>query len=307
MGNKKFLWKLYYVVAVLSIVPLIVLGLYASSLFRDSLISADSDVLVQRSLLIKERLENSQTDSLNLKNIASKFDSLSGTRITIILPNGKVTADSREDAGSMDNHADRPEVIEALGGKTGLSQRYSFTLKEDFLYAAVPVYNKDGRIYFVLRTGYPLTRVNAEARNANASLFFSVVFFGLLIIVGGYFDLKKLLEPIYELRDAAVNFSGGKYSAKVYPAREPELGVIAESLNSMAKQLDEKLDIIGEQNNLQEVVLKSMKEGVLAVDYEERILMLNETASSILGISDKNLTGKTLQEVIRVSEIQKFF
>ena len=307
MGNKKFLWKLYYVVAVLSIVPLIVLGLYASSLFRDSLISADSDVLVQRSLLIKERLENSQIDSLNLKNIASKFDSLSGTRITIILPNGKVTADSREDAGSMDNHADRPEVIEALGGKTGLSQRYSFTLKEDFLYAAVPVYNKDGRIYFVLRTGYPLTRVNAEARSANASLFFSVVFFGLLIIVGGYFALKKLLEPIYELRDAAVNFSGGKYSAKVYPAKEPELGVIAESLNSMAKQLDEKLDIIGEQNNLQEVVLKSMKEGVLAVDYEERILMLNETASSILGISDKNLTGKTLQEVIRVSEIQKFF
>lgn len=307
MGNRKFLWKLYYAVAMLSIVPLIVLGLYASSLFRDSLISADSDVLVRRSLLIKERLESSQTDSLDLNIMAAKLDSLSGSRITIILPNGKVASDSREDAGSMDNHADRPEVIEALGGKAGISQRYSFTLKEDFLYAAVPVYNKDGRISFILRTGYPLTRVNAEARSANASLFFSVVFFGLLILVGGYFALKRLLQPIYELRDAAVNFSGGNYSSKVYPAKEQELGMIADSLNSMAKQLDEKLDIIGEQNNLQEVVLKSMKEGVLAVDYEERVLMLNETASSILGISDKNLTGKTLQEVIRVSEIQKFF
>ncbi|MBL8017417.1 MAG: PAS domain-containing protein [Ignavibacteria bacterium] len=307
MGNRKFLWKLYYAVAMLSIIPLIVLGLYASSLFRDSLISADSDVLVRRSLLIKERLESSQTDSLDLNIMAAKLDSLSGSRITIILPNGKVASDSREDAGSMDNHADRPEVIEALGGKAGISQRYSFTLKEDFLYAAVPVYNKDGRISFILRTGYPLTRVNAEARSANASLFFSVVFFGLLILVGGYFALKRLLQPIYELRDAAVNFSGGNYSSKVYPAKEQELGMIADSLNSMAKQLDEKLDIIGEQNNLQEVVLKSMKEGVLAVDYEERVLMLNETASSILGISDKNLTGKTLQEVIRVSEIQKFF
>ena len=307
MGNRKFLWKLYYVVAILSIVPLIILGLYASSLFRDSLISTDSDVLVQRSLLIKERLESSHPDTLDIKNSVSKFDSLSGSRVTLILPNGKVAADSREDAGTMDNHADRPEVIEAIAGRTGISQRYSFTLKEDFLYAAVPVYDKEGKLTYVLRTGYPLTRVNAEARSANASLFFSVVFFGLLILIGGYFAIKKLLEPIYQLRDAAVNFSVGKYSAKVYPAKEQELGMIAESLNSMAKQLDEKLDIIGEQNNLQEVVLKSMKEGVLAVDYEERVLLLNETASSILGISDKNLTGKTLQEVIRVSEIQKFF
>ena len=75
----------------------------------------------------------------------------------------------------------------------------------------------------------------------------------------------------------------------------------------MAKQLDEKLDIIGEQSNLQQAVLASMKEGVLAVDYDERILLLNKTAEDILGITDKTAQGKTLQEVIRISEIQKFF
>jgi len=307
LGNKKFLWKLYYVFAILSIVPLVILAIYASSLFRDSLITADSDLLVHRSRLVKERLESSSIDSLNIKEFVSRFDTLSNMRLTLILPNGKVAADSREDASVMDNHADRPEVMEAINGKTGLSQRYSFTLKENYIYSALPVYDREGKLIYVLRTGSPLALINTEARTANASLLFSVVFFGLLILVGGYFAIKKLLEPVYELRDAAVNFSGGNYSLKVYPAKDQELGIIAESLNSMAKQLDEKLDIIGEQNNLQEVVLKSMKEGVLAVDYEERILLLNETASSILSIKDTNLTGKTLQEVIRVSEIQKFF
>ena len=105
MGNKKFLWKLYYVFAILSIVPLVILAIYASSLFRDSLITADSDLLVYRSRLIKERLESSNIDSLNIKEFVSRFDSLSNMRLTLILPNGKVAADSREDAAAMDNHA----------------------------------------------------------------------------------------------------------------------------------------------------------------------------------------------------------
>jgi two-component system phosphate regulon sensor histidine kinase PhoR len=75
----------------------------------------------------------------------------------------------------------------------------------------------------------------------------------------------------------------------------------------MAKQLDEKLDIIGEQSSLQQAVLASMKEGVLALDYDEKILLLNKTAGEILGINDETAHGKTLQEVVRISEIQKFF
>jgi two-component system phosphate regulon sensor histidine kinase PhoR len=307
LGSRKFLWKIYYVFTLLSVLPLIILGIYASSLFRDSLITADTEVLIQRSALIKEKLETTGIDSIEPGGFTKRFDNLSGARVTLILPSGKVWADSREEAADMDNHADRPEVMDALAGKIGMSQRFSFTLKEDFLYAAVPVYDKEGKVVLVLRTGYPLNGVNAEARNANIAVMLSVLFLSLIILVTGYFVLKTVLLPINELRIAAENFSKGNFAAKVYPPKDHELKSIAESLNWMAKQLDEKLDIIGEQNNLQQVVLKSMKEGVLAVDYEERILLLNETASEILNISDQNSLGKTLQEVVRISEIQKFF
>lgn len=307
MFRKKFLWKSYYIFAVLAIVPMIILAWYASSLFNETLITTDLEILHQRTSLIKEKLETSDIDTINLQQFSVRYDNLSGARVTIIQPNGKVSADSREEPSQMDNHADRPEVIEALEGKTGISQRYSFTFKADFIYAALPVYNKEGKIVYILRTGYPLTGVQKEAANANTALLLTVIFFTVIILVLGYFAIRNLTRPITEISSAAEKISKGDFSQKLYPAGDEELKVLAESLNSMAKQLDEKLDIIGEQDNLQQVVLKSMKEGILAVDYDERILLLNGTAAEILGINDTNAIGKTLQEVVRVSEIQKFF
>jgi len=305
--RKKFLWKSYYIFAALAILPMIILSWYASSLFDETLITTDLEVLNQRTSLIKERLETSEIDTANLEQFTKRYDNLSGARVTLILPNGKVTADSREDASVMDNHSDRPEVVAALEGKLGVSERYSFTLKADFIYSALPVYDKQGKIVYILRTGYPLTGVQKEAKNANTALLLTVVFFTVVILVLGYMALKNLTKPVSDISSAAEKISKGDFSQKLYPAGDDELKILAESLNSMAKQLDEKLDIIGEQDKLQQVVLKSMKEGILAVDYEERILLLNETAAEILGINDSNAIGKTLQEVVRVSEIQKFF
>lgn len=307
MSPKKFLWKIYYIYAALSIIPLVILGFYASSLFRDSLITVDTKTLTDRTALIRERLETSIDDTLDLHKFVHRYDNLSGSRVTLIEPNGKVIADSKENPAEMDNHADRPEVIEALTDGIGLSQRYSFTLKEDFLYAAMPVYNNAGGIKYIIRTGYPLTFVKQEAASANAAIIASVIFFGSIILVLGYLALKNITRPLAEIRKGAEKFSAGDYAQKIYLTKEDELKGIADSLNSMAKQLDEKLDIIGEQSNLQEAVLKSMKEGVLAVDYDERILLLNSTAANILAINDDKAIGKTLQEVVRISEIQKFF
>jgi two-component system phosphate regulon sensor histidine kinase PhoR len=305
--RKKFLWKLFYIFAALSIIPMVILAIYASSLFDDTIITNDIDVLTQRSNLIKERIETSGIDTADLQKFALRYDNLSGARVTLLTPDGRVLSDSREEPKSMDNHADRPEVIDALAGKTGISQRYSFTLKEDFIYAAVPVYGKEGSIIYILRTGYPLKGVQKEAASANAGLLATVLFFSVIVLVIGFIAIKNMFNPITEISLAAERFSKGDFSRKIYPPQDEELKRLAESLNSMAKQLDEKLDIIGEQDNLQKVVLKSMNEGILAVDYEERILLLNENATVILDIKDINPTGKTLQEVVRVSEIQKFF
>ena len=61
----------------------------------------------------------------------------------------------------MENHGDRPEIIEALTGVTGQSTRYSSTLRQYMLYVAVPV-RQEGQTIAVIRKSLPVTSISPE-------------------------------------------------------------------------------------------------------------------------------------------------
>ncbi len=73
------------------------------------------------------------------------------TRVTIIAIDGAVLADSDENIHSMENHRRRPEVVEALQGRTGKAIRFSSTANRDMLYVAVPM-EQDGKVTGAIRT-----------------------------------------------------------------------------------------------------------------------------------------------------------
>jgi two-component system phosphate regulon sensor histidine kinase PhoR len=85
-----------------------------------------------------------------------------------------------------------------------------------------------------------------------------------------------------------------------------ELGSLADTLNQMAQQLGERIRMTTEQRNELETILSAMREGVLAVDSEERILTFNQAAGSFLGIDLSSAKGHAIQEVIRNADIQRF-
>ena len=68
-----------------------------------------------------------------------KMAAASGARLTLVAPNGAVVADSDANAATMENHAQRPEVAQALSGRTGSDTRMSQTVHHNFLYVAIPV------------------------------------------------------------------------------------------------------------------------------------------------------------------------
>ncbi len=63
-------------------------------------------------------------------------DAVGGLRVTIILPDGTVAADTDADELSADSHYDRPEVVQARATGRGYAKRYSQTLQTDYLYVA---------------------------------------------------------------------------------------------------------------------------------------------------------------------------
>ncbi|HPI78234.1 MAG TPA: hypothetical protein PLK80_16010, partial [bacterium] len=69
-------------------------------------------------------------------------------RLTVIMADGSVAADSAADADSMDNHLDRPEIAEAANGKAGFSSRKSDTVNKRYMYAARKAVLKNGEECF---------------------------------------------------------------------------------------------------------------------------------------------------------------
>jgi two-component system phosphate regulon sensor histidine kinase PhoR len=308
--KRKFLWKIFYPYLILIFISLIIFGIYASKIFKDFYFQKTVDEIKSQASIIAEEFSHnyivlSDTSQIDFK--LSRYGVLTGTRITLILPSGKVIADTKEDPARMELHSDRPEIIEALNGEMGYSIRYSHTLQTELIYIGVPVFASDQSIKAVLRTAISVEELEEEFSKTYYTIIAGGIGVLILISILGFFASRNLINPLTEMISAVESFSSGKLDKKIYPPKIKELREFAEALNAMASQIGEKLDIIGEQKNIQQTVLESMKEGVLAVDYDEKILLINSAAEEILSVSGKENKGKTLQEVVRVSDIHKFF
>ncbi len=83
---------------------------------------------------------SSFADPKQARLVCASIAASSGYRVTMILPDGTVIADSEADPATMENHANRPEVAPALRGVATASRRASVTVGDQLIYAAAPVF-----------------------------------------------------------------------------------------------------------------------------------------------------------------------
>ena len=204
-------------------------------------------------------------------------------RVTLILPSGEVIADSAEDPARMDNHSDRPEVVEAHSGKDGSSTRFSITRKRQMMYVAVPLWRGD-QVMGVLRASLPLARVEEALWSDYANLLFAAGLIALATIIASLLLSRHIARPLEEMMQGVQSFRKGDFSHAIPPASSEELGALGDAMNQMAQELNGRITEISSQRNQQEAILSSMVEGVLVIDTEERILRMNKSAARMLGL-----------------------
>jgi two-component system phosphate regulon sensor histidine kinase PhoR len=307
MRRKKLLWKLYPVYLVIILSSITIVGIYASKTLKKFYLHRTAEDLAVRAHLIEREVAGifGKESQQSLDELCKTVGRETATRITLILPSGEVLGDSGEDPQGMENHAGRPEVKAALLGNRGVYTRYSDTLQQEMMYVALPL-KKNGEVLGVVRTSIPVGEIDATL----GSIYWKIAFAGLCLIIlaaiASLYVARRISQPIEEMKRGAQRFADGNFSRKLLVPDSEELGSLADVLNHMAKQLDEKIRMITEQRNELETILSAMREGVLAVDSEERILTFNQAAGSFLGIDLSSAKGHTIQEVIRNADIQRF-
>ena len=191
-------------------------------------------------------------------------------RITWIGNDGSVLFDTQADAGAMDDHSQREEIIKALAYGKGTSQRYSDTLTTIMLYSAVRLQDST-----VLRI--------AAAQDSVFALLLDVLLPMLLIfaaailvsLVLARMMAKKIVNPLNDLN----------LDAPTESQAYDELSPLLHRIDKQNKQISIQLAQLKEKTDQFEQTTASMNEGLVLLDAEGKILSINPAAAKLFETS----------------------
>ena len=258
----------------------------------------------QRLLTAAKILARSLPADLSMASLqpwAEEFGRQTGFRITVIEVDGRVLADNQGNPAMMDNHSGRPEVQEAQRTGTGVSVRFSHTVEKNELYLA---YRLEATPARVLRLALPLQEISQGFRSAQQGLLLIWVFLFLLALGLGYLFTRSLTGRIESIRKFSEKVAHGNLDARVKEVATDELGSLAESLNATADELQGTIDALREEKNRVAAILEGMRAGVIAIDSEGRITLMNPVLGRILQVDLKESLSKKVIEVVRNAELK---
>ncbi|HEV8612553.1 MAG TPA: hypothetical protein VGQ73_03520, partial [Gemmatimonadales bacterium] len=210
-------------------------------------------------------------DSLQWPAFAQRLGAAAGVRITLIDRDGRVRADTDvppAELAQVENHADRPEVAAALGGRGAHAKRRSATIGSDLLYVAIP--GGPG----VVRLAMPLDQVDQVVRRAQRSVLLAA---GLALLVGSVLAWaagRSVARPLTEAAEAARTIAAG--GAPRFPhSGIPDMDAMVAALRGMHEELNARFDALRRKQGETEALVNAMVEGVLACDERGRVVTAN--------------------------------
>jgi len=234
-----------------------------------------------------------------------EFGRLTHTRMTVILPDGRVIGDSDHDPSRMENHSDRPEIADALRGLVGNSIRFSDTARRRMMYLAIPVHQQD-RIAGVVRASVPVAVIDWTLRRLYWDIAAGVAVVAAIFGAAALFVARRITRPLDDMRRTAERLAAGDLRSRAAVPSIPEMAALARSLNGMASQLAERMETITRQTDQQKAVLSSMVEGVLAISGDGKILDMNPAAANLLEAPAGSARGRNVLEIVRNPDLQEF-
>src|SRR4051794_12756707 len=235
---------------------------------------------------------------------ADRLGSLIDARVTFIATDGRVVGDSAETlAGiaAMESHADRPEVVEARQRGVGQSRRYSATLKIDMLYVAVPV--KHPAIAFV-RVALPLTDVRNQLQTV---LTATLTALGIALLGGAaiaWIFSARIGRRVRLIAGGADRYRRGDLTPPLLGFGDDELGTVARALDDSVHEVGRRLGEQARDRARMEAILAGMVEGVIVVDPQGRLQLLNDAARQMLKLAETDVgIGRPYVETVRLPAI----
>lgn len=248
---------------------------------------------VYNDLFIKE-LKESKVDFSKFKIDTNEV------RFTIINREGKVLYDSENTEELSENHIDREEIQQAFKNNEGSSVRYSKTSTVNLVYYATKLDENT-----VVRSSVPTSAIMIFLSGTFKYYIFIIIIVAILALGLSVKLTRIIIYPIKELEEATSKILDGDLNnrAKVY--NNDEIGSLARSFNKMADQLQVKINDSYDKQNKLEAILESMDSGVIAIDNQSKIMLINNYAKKLFGLKGE-IIGERIEDCIRDYDLLQF-
>ncbi|NKB87238.1 MAG: HAMP domain-containing protein [Acidobacteria bacterium] len=281
--HSRFFWRLYVTYFSLVVITAGAIGFLTDRQFERALnLRVEGELLKEGAALVPgSRSVLLEGDRARAQSMVEEVSRSTGTRVTIVLPDGSVLADSSEDPARMGNHGDRPEIRRALAEGTGMVRRFSETTQTDRVYFATLV-RDNGTPLGVVRTSETLANIGAQ-RAAMRSQVIRGAGIGVLLALGiGLFVVGRFTAPIEKMTEVSESLRRGEYDARVRFKRTDELGRLGANLNQLGRELSDRISGLGRQQAQLRAFLGAMQEGVVAIDVRDRVVFSNAMGRRML-------------------------
>ena len=306
MRRRRILWQLFPSYLFITFLSVVAIAWYGIQSQRELYLDETAFGLEARAYLVERQIADvlASGDTTGIDQFCKELGRASGTRITVILPDGKVIADSEEEPAVMDNHGNRTEVIDARKTGIGIVKRYSRTVNRNMMYVAIQAV-RDSRELGVVRVSIPLTVIEGALESIRMKMVMSGLAIAILAAILSLLVSRRISLPLERIKDGAEKFASGNLRSRLEVPPVEEIGGLAEAMNSMAAQLHQRIQTIAEQRREKDAILTSMAEGVIAVDTDDRIISINNTAAKFFNIDPELVQGRFLHEAIRNVALQQ--
>lgn len=140
-------------------------------------------------------------------------------------------------------------------------------------------------------------------QNIVVYMLLSLLLGSSIAILLGLRFLKKIIRPIYEITEIAEDISNGKITKSINEDYEDEIGMLARAIKKMTETLNLTINELHDRNAKLEAVLTSIVNGVIAIDNEEKVLLINNAAAKTLAVDTEHAIGKHILELVRSSKM----